>query len=306
MIRSNERTRGFPSAGFAQPDLSFDDRIGFRSAGLSAKPFVRWAGGKTRLLPALLPYVPTNFRNYHEPFLGSGAMFFSVRYRAQGCFLADLNAELVNLWQVIQQEPEAFLQCIQQYFLRQGKEEYYSVRDEAPEHYIERAARFFYLNQTSWNGLWRENKWGVFNVPFGNRKFRGIEPEILANVSQALQGVSIRPVDFREAMKDVRRGDFIYFDPPYLPVSDTSKFSSYNGKRFRKDDLEELAVICKRLARQGVYWMVSNRDNEYVRQLFAHSTRVSFTTRRAVSAQNKRHIQPKESPELVVFGGPNR
>lgn len=268
------------------------------------KPFLRWVGGKSRLLRSLLPFVPNTFRNYHEPFLGSGAMFFALRSRAQECFLSDLNTELVNLWQVVQKEPDAFLRHIQPYFKRQGEDEYYVVRDESPDHHLERAARFFYLNQTAWNGLWRENRWGVFNVPWGAREFRGIDPKFLNAVSQTLQDVNIGETDFREAANQTQPGDFIYFDPPYLPISDTSKFAGYNGKRFRKHDLEELADICKNLSTRGVHWMVSNRDNEHIRGIFSHATVVPFTTRRSVAAQTKRHVQPKDSPEVVVVGGP--
>jgi DNA adenine methylase len=271
-----------------------------------AKPFVRWVGGKTRLLSAILPFVPNKFRNYHEPFLGSGAMFFAVRSRAQSCFLADLNTELVNLWQVVQQEPKKFYEQIQPYMQRQGEDEYYVVRGEAPSHHLERAARFFFLNQTSWNGLWRENRWGVFNVPWGARTFKGIDSDILATVSLALQPVSIEEVDFRKAAERAEPGDLVYFDPPYLPISDTSKFAGYNGTRFRKHDLEELADICKHLSKKEVYWIVSNRDNEHIREIFSHATVVPFTTRRSVAAQNKRNVQPKDSPEVIVVGGPRR
>lgn len=274
--------------------------------GIQAKPFLRWAGGKTRLLSALLPWVPEKFRNYHEPFLGSGAMFFALRGRARECFLSDLNSELVNLWRVVQREPLGLLEQLQPYLMRQGEDEYYAVRDESPDHHLERAARFFYLNQTAWNGLWRENKWGVFNVPWGARSFKGILPDFLAAVSASLKNVSIDERDFRDAAKKAERGDFIYFDPPYLPVSDTSKFAGYNGKRFRKHDLEELADLCRDLTKRGVHWMVSNRDNDHVRDIFSHATLVPFKTRRSVAAQNKRHVQPKDSPEVVVFGGPRR
>ena len=277
---------------------------GFEPEGLGAKPFVRWAGGKTRLLAALLPYAPATFRNYHEPFLGSGAMFFALRTRADRCYLADSNSELINLWLVVQREPEEFLRRIQPYLQRQGAHEYYAVRDESPGQHLDRAARFFYLNQTSWNGLWRENRWGVFNVPFGARRFRGIEPSVLRTVSSALQQVEIRESDFRESVKAAQEGDFVYFDPPYLPVSDTSKFSGYNGRRYRKADLEELAGICASLTENRVHWLVSNRDNDHIREIFSHATIVSFTTRRSVSAQNKRHVEPKESPEAIIYGGP--
>lgn len=269
-----------------------------------AKPFLRWAGGKTRLLSALLPFVPPKFKNYHEPFLGSGAMFFALRHRARACYLADLNTELVNLWRVVKNEPKAFYKHIQPYLRRKGEDEYYVVRDESPDHHLERAARFFYLNQTAWNGLWRENKWGVFNVPYGARDFKGIDPDNLATLSMVLQDVEVRELDFREAAKRTQRGDFIYFDPPYLPISDTSKFAGYNGKRFRIHDLEELANLCRHLTKRGVHWMVSNRDNEHIREIFSHATVIPFTTRRSVAAQNKRHVQPKDSPEVVVVGGP--
>jgi DNA adenine methylase len=233
-------------------------------------------------------------------------MFFALRNRAQECFLADLNSELVNLWQTIQREPLAFLEQLKPFMDRQGEDEYYVVRDESPDHHLERAARFFYLNQTAWNGLWRENKFGVFNVPWGARPFRSIDPEVLATVTKALQNVTIEQADFRATTARAERGDFVYFDPPYLPISDTSKFAGYNGKRFRKHDLEELADICKHLTKRGVHWIVSNRDNEHIREIFSHATVVPFTTRRSVAAQNKRHVQPKESPEVVVVGGPKR
>lgn len=269
-----------------------------------AKPFLRWAGGKTRLLSVIQPFVPERFNNYHEPFLGSGAMFFALRHRAKTCFLADLNSELINIWQVIQNEPEAFLKRLKPYMSRQGEDEYYAVRAESPTRRLGRAARFFYLNQTAWNGLWRENQWGVFNVPWGARAFKGIDALTLNQVHHSLQSVSIDEMDFREAAERANKGDFVYFDPPYLPVSDTSKFSGYNGRRFRKHDLEELAELCGQLTSKGVHWMVSNRDNEHIREIFAHATIIPFTTRRSVAAQNKRHVQPKDSPEVIVVGRP--
>jgi len=288
-----------------QASLAFDDGV-VGKAEQAAKPFLRWVGGKTRLLSALLPFVPNSFKDYHEPFVGSGAMFFALRNSARNCYLADLNTELVNLWCSVQKEPVAFHKRLQPYLQRQGEDAYYQVRDEAPTHPLERAARFFYLNQTAWNGLWRENKWGVFNVPWGSRAFKGIDTEVLSGVSAVLEDVVIRELDFREAAQKTKSGDFIYFDPPYLPISDTSKFAGYNGTRFRKHDLEELADLCRHLTRKGVHWMVSNRDNEHIREIFSHGTVVPFTTRRSVAAQNKRNVQPKDSPEVVVVGGPSQ
>lgn len=275
------------------------------TAEVAAKPFLRWAGGKSRLLNAILPYAPSKFRNYHEPFLGSGAMFFALRSRAKHCYLSDLNSELINTWRSVQTDPHGFLKKLQPYLYRQGEEEYYLIRGDSPRSHLERAARFFYLNQTAWNGLWRENRWGVFNVPWGAREFKGIDRDALFSVSSALRDTTIQESDFRESLARAKKGDFVYLDPPYLPVSDTSKFSGYNGKRFRKSDLEELATLCEGMTRKGVHWVLSNRDNEHIQEIFSHAKVISFTTRRSVAAQNKRDVQPKDSPEVVIIGGPS-
>lgn len=269
-----------------------------------AKPFLRWAGGKTRLLDAILPHVPQIFRAYHEPFLGSGAVFFAVRHRGSGgSHLADLNPELINIWKVVRDCPDAFLSSLNKYRDKNSEEDYYEVRAESPTTELERAARFFYLNQTAWNGLWRENKNGVFNVPWGARPFRGIENDVVYNLSKYLRGVELEVSDFRTTLQYPKVGDFVYLDPPYLPISDTSKFSGYTGRRFRAPDLKELAAICHDLTDRGVSWVLSNRDTPLVRELFSHAHIIRFTTWRSVSAQNKRNVQPSASPEVLIVGG---
>jgi DNA adenine methylase len=265
---------------------------------------VRWAGGKTRLLRHLLPYIPEGFDCYHEPFLGGGAVFFAIRGRARGSIvLSDLNEELINIWQIVRDEPEAFLGALTIYEGKNDEESYYEVRNsEVPTEPIQRAARFAYLNQTAWNGLWRVNRWGRFNVPWGNRPFRGYDPNSLNELSTVLQEVEIDLADFRDALEQPSSGDFVYLDPPYLPVSDTSKFSGYTEKRFRAADLEELASICHELTRRKVSWVMSNRDTPLVRELFADHEIVRMTTRRSVAAQNRRDIEPTQSPEAIVVG----
>jgi DNA adenine methylase len=267
-------------------------------------PFLRWAGGKTRLLRHLLPYVPEGFDRYFEPFLGGGAVFFAIRGRARGSIaLSDLNDELINIWRVVRDEPDAFLDALAAYEGKNDEEAYYEVREtEAPTDSIPRAARFAYLNQTAWNGLWRVNRWGRFNVPWGNRPFRGYDRDSLNGLSAALRQVEIDLSDFRDVLQRPSRGDFVYLDPPYLPVSDTSKFSGYTEKRFRASDLEELAEICGELSRRGVAWVMSNRDTPLVRELFADHEIVRMTIRRSVAAQNRRDIQPAQSPEAIVIG----
>ncbi len=174
------------------------------------KPFVRWAGGKTRLLESILPYIPEAFVNYHEPFLGSGAVFFAAHSRASGvCLLSDLNSELVNAWNVVRSCPDDLIAALAEFKGRDSEEDYYVIRSLAPTGSVERAARFFYLNQTSWNALWRVNRWGVFNVPWGARKFRGFEEAELKRASRALAGVGVVEQDFRAALEKVGPGDFV-------------------------------------------------------------------------------------------------
>lgn len=271
----------------------------------TARPFVRWVGGKTRLLDTILPWVPETFRNYHEPFLGSGAVFFAVRERASGvCLLSDLNSELINAWNIVRARPNDLLEAMAQFEGRSTEEDYYCIRSASPKDPIDRAARFFYLNQTSWNALWRVNRWGVFNVPWGQRSFRGFSSDELLVVAKTLAGVGIVEQDFRSALAKASEGDFVYLDPPYLPVSDTSKFAGYTEKRFRAADLKELSEICEGLSKAGVNWVLSNRDTPLVRELFAHAQIVRFTTRRSVAAQNRRNVEPADSPEVVIIGGP--
>jgi len=271
------------------------------------RPFLKWAGGKTRLLARILPHVPETFDNYHEPFLGGGAMFFAVRERATGTArLHDLNDVLVNAWRQVRDDPAALLQALEYYTANDSKEFYYEQRTAEPESGVEQAARFIYLNQTAWNGLWRVNRWGQFNVPWGQRPFRGLDEDRIYRTSDALIGATITSEDFRSTLDKPRAGDFVYLDPPYLPLSDTSKFFLYTEKRFRAPDLAELASICDDLTERGVAWIMSNRDTEQVRELFGGHTIVRFTTRRSVAAQNRRDVEAVHSPEALVVGNPER
>jgi len=270
------------------------------------KPFIKWAGGKTRLLARLLPHVPGSIENYHEPFLGGGAMYFAVAARVSGTsYLSDLNEELVNAWIAVRDHRDDLEAALEEYRANDqagGKDYYLTVRPMEPDGIVPRAARFLYLNQTSWNGLWRVNKWGQFNVPWGDRPFRGLTRDQIDSVNLRLQSADIGLRDFRDAMTLAKPGDFVYLDPPYLPISDTSKFYLYTEKRFRAPDLKELADLCNDLSERGVAWMMSNRDTPLVRELFAGHKIVSLTTRRSVAAQNKRDVEPSDSLEAIVIG----
>jgi DNA adenine methylase len=294
-----------------RPDDPISVGEAFHIEGVSsveaARPFLRWAGGKTRLLSRLLPFVPPRFNNYHEPFLGAGALFFATRARKAGtAYLGDLNEELINIWLIVRDKPNQLFNELNKYYGLNSGADYYRVRSERPTTSVKRAARFFYLNQTSWNGLWRVNRWGVYNVPWGARPFKGISTKELIAASAAFKSTHIECVDFRANLDRPKRGDFVYLDPPYLPISDTSKFSGYTETRFRVKDLQELAQVCDHLSRRGIYWVLSNRDTSKVRELFSFANINALTARRSVAAQNRRDIEPVNSPEVIITGRQSR
>lgn len=275
------------------------------SPGTSARPFVKWAGGKARLLHALLPHIPQSFNRYHEPFLGGGAVLFAVQARGRVAPRAsDLNGELVTAWNVVLQHPVELYARLEEYARNDSETFYYAVRAERHEGALERAAHFIYLNRTSWNGLYRVNRWGQFNVPWGARRFVVPTLDSLLAVGAALGQTEVQEVDFRDALVDVEEDDFVYLDPPYLKVSDTSKFNGYTKRRFRQEDLEDLLAALDGLTRRGVRWVLSNRDSAELREMFGRHEIIRLTVRRAVAAQNRRAIEPSDSPEVIVSNRP--
>ncbi|MFT9527006.1 DNA adenine methylase [Mycobacteroides abscessus] len=275
------------------------------------KPFIRWAGGKSRLLPKLLPHFPADVANYHEPFIGGGSVFLAIRERIAGyAYLSDLNEHLVSAWIALRDHQESLAPRLDWYKSNDSKEFYYQIRAEAPADLVEQAARFLYLNGTSWNHLWRENsKTGAMNVPWGDRPFKGFDAETMGQIQNALRDTDIRRSDFREALSTAQPGDLVYLDPPYLPIftnSDesepTSKFNKYTAKVFTETDLHDLSDICKKLTSQGIQWILSNRDTPGIRELFGFGQVITFTTHRALSAQAARIVEAKQSPEAIIIG----
>lgn len=275
------------------------------------KPLIRWAGGKSRLLRKIVPAVPESIDNYFEPFLGGGAVFLTVRQRITGrSFLSDVNPHLIAGWKGYASPTKEFLDALRECESRDSEAFYYEMRAREPDNEFERAVRFAYLNATSWNHLWRENsKTGAMNAPWGKRTFKVPTDARLNEFSAALRGAEIRVQDFREPMQQTKVGDFVYLDPPYLPIwtrseekEPTSKFNRYNAKTFELADLEDLADCCKELDERGVAWLVSNRDTPEVRDLFSFARIDTFTTTRSVAAQSKRTVESRQSPEVLIAG----
>ncbi|MGB6837813.1 MAG: DNA adenine methylase [Dehalococcoidia bacterium] len=259
--------------------------------GLDATPFIKWAGGKTQLLPQLGPAVPKAFKTYYEPFAGSAAMFFWLR-RERGTFpavLMDLNPELVNCYQVVRDNVKALIPLLARHQRQHGKRHYYQVRDLEPQSLRreDRAARFIYLNKTCYNGLYRVNSQGKFNVPMGSYKNPAIlETEVLLAASQALQTVDVREGDFSDILEEISSDDFVYLDPPYYPISETSSFTGYavsaRGRpEFGAGEHQRLAQFFKALDGRGCKMLLSNSHCHFVMKLYQ-----GFRTQRVQARRN--------------------
>lgn len=268
------------------------------------RPFLKWAGGKSALLDTLLAASPERFHTYYEPFLGGGALFFGLYRlgRVQRAVLGDINRELIDTYRALQVDVEAVIRVLDSY--PYSKAFFYALREVDPWSLplAERAARMIYLNKTGYNGLYRVNKAGKFNVPFGRYKNPNYKDfDNLRAVARALQGVTLVCASFEDTVASAQRGDFVYFDPPYDPVSQTARFTEYVRDGFGREDQERLAAVFRDLARRGVWVMLSNSDTPFIRELYQdfYVTRV-YAPRYINSDGTRRGPQP----ELLVTNYP--
>ncbi len=237
-----------------------------------AKPFLKWVGGKTVLLPEILPRLPKKIGTYYEPFLGGGAVFFALaaEKRFVRAILSDSNAELMNTYGAVAWEVEAVIKRLEEHVYE--KSHYYAVRASAPRSLPTRAARFIYLNRTCFNGLYRVNKSGQFNVPFGRYTNPTIcDEENLRAVSEALRVlgfINLVADNFETAVLGAKAGDAVYFDPPYVPASDTANFTAYTKSGFGPEEQTRLRDVAKDLVYRGAHVLLSNSDTPFVRKLY--------------------------------------
>lgn len=256
----------------AQPALAPRRTRRARPSLEPASPVVKWAGGKTKLLEEILQRRPARFRRYYEPFLGGGAVFF--RMAPAQAVLADVNADLMNTYRCIAQQVDDVIRRLTVHRERHDEAYYYGTRERwnqrtGAQADVDRAAMFIYLNKTCYNGLYRVNRKGLFNVPMGRYSApRIFEPEALRAASRLLARADLRCGTYEAAVDSARAGDFVYFDPPYQPVSSTANFTSYTADSFGEKDQARLAEVARSLAERGVSVMVSNSDTPLIRELY--------------------------------------
>ncbi len=270
----------------------------------SPKPFVKWAGGKRQLIPILNSNLPKTMGTYYEPFLGGGALLFHIVKEREGqkCKVSDLNSDLVLSYTTIRDQTDSLIESLKNHarnYQKSSKSYYYTIRENNPKDAVEKTSRLIFLNRTCFNGLYRVNSKGKFNVPLGKYTNPNIvNEENIRSVSKALQSrkISIKCRDFEAVLDDVKKNDLVYFDPPYQPVSSTANFTSYTNKSFTNEDLKRLAKLCLELDSKDCKVMLSNSNSDEIKNMFKEKQwRIEkIEANRSINSNSKRRTGHSE------------
>lgn len=242
----------------------------------SVAPFVKWAGGKRQLIPQIRERMPEKYNDYYEPFVGGGAVIFDLL--PANALINDINIALINTYRTICNEPDAFLKEVNRLdndMWEDGKKYYYSIREHyndklmRSEYDVELAALFVFINKHCFNGLYRVNGKGLFNVPYNNSRRVSIDEEAIMAASEYLKGVTIIDGDFEQACKNAKKGDFVFIDSPYAPLNPTS-FESYTKEGFDIESHKRLAKLYNELTARGCYCMLTNHNTELINELYGN------------------------------------
>jgi DNA adenine methylase len=266
-----------------------------------AKPFLKWAGGKTRLLPVLRKFlVRHKFSRYYEPFLGGAALFFDIAPKIG--VLNDRNPELIFCYEIVRDHPSELFLMLKR--MPVSEKEFYRIRSSAPESLaaVERAARFIYLNKTCYNGLYRVNRKGEFNTPYGgNDKVSWADEDNLHRASRILRNVRLMSDDYSSAVKDADKNDFVYLDPPYLPVGRYADFKRYTKETFFEDDHRKLAETFRELSERGCIVLLSNSYHDKIAELYAGFNKEEVEMPRVINCKGEGRGRVRE---LLVSNRP--
>ena len=263
------------------------------------RPFLKWAGGKSQLIQQYIPHFPPQYQTYYEPFLGGGAIFFHLL--PQQAVLTDINPALVNVYECVRDRVEELIELLQEHERSHSLEHYYQTRSIHTGTNLERAARLIYLNKTCFNGLYRENNKGEFNVPMGKYKNPAVcQSELLRSVSRILKDVAIAIQPFDAVLDHATPNDFVYFDPPYHPISTTSNFTAYSRYSFDSTDQERLREVFGQLAKRGVKVLLSNSDCPFIRELYQGFNIYTISASRAINSNAQK--RGKITEVLVTSG----
>lgn len=264
----------------------------------AAKPLLRWAGGKQQLVKKLLELVPHDVRSrrYVEPFLGAASLFLAISPKK--ALISDSNRQLIEFYRRVRDRPDGFVRELAKISRRVSMDDYYSIREEfnSSRVSVKKSARFLYLNRTCFNGIYRVNRNGDFNVPYGH-KLRPWFPDAteVHRLSRKLREVDLECLDYRTALRQVIKGDFVYLDPPYVPLSNTAFFSHYTAERFGPADQLALAKLVREIDAVGASVMITNSDTTSVRLMYKDFRITPIDVRRYVTCKQRHHVT-----ELII------
>lgn len=262
-------------------------------------PFLKWAGGKRQLLPEIKKHIPDNINTYYEPFVGAGAVFLDLQ--PQTAVINDINSELINCYKVIKDNPEKLILELSNFI--NSEEEFYKVRNwDKEKGYekrsdIERAARTIYLNKTCFNGLYRVNSKGHFNTPYGKYKNPSfIQEENIYNLSKYFKSTKIQFLnkDFENVLKEAKKGDFVYLDPPYYPINKTSSFTGYSQNGFSEKEQIRLKSVLDVLNSKGVFFLLSNSCCDFIKNLYKNYEIIEIFAKRNINSVGNKRDSVKE------------
>ncbi len=261
--------------------------------------FIKWAGGKKQLLKQFKPLFPKKIERYFEVFVGGGAVLFYIiqHYKPKYVFISDINEELINTYKVIRKDVENLIKELKKLKKLHNKEKYTKIRSEDPNllSSLTRASRFIYLNKTCFNGLYRVNSKGEFNVPMGSYKNPSIVMEKeLREISKLLKKVKIKIMGFEKITKLTKKGDFIYFDPPYYPLKNGKSFTTYTKGNFLDDEQKQLFRVFKALDKKGCKVMLSNSNTKFIKDLYKGYKRNFVKANRMINCEGSGRGKIKE------------
>jgi len=260
---------------------------------MKARPFLKWAGGKINLIHELVKFLPPdiNQRRYIEPFLGGGSMFFYLAPKKS--IVSDINNKLINCYKQIRDNPDQVFYTLVNYQKRHSSKFYYALRDKynKSSDSAEEAAQFIYLNKAAFNGIFRVNNRGEFNVPFNQKEKIGIPSmEQLAAASRLLKKTKIISADYKSVLGKTNEGDFLYLDPPYPPLNGTAYFTHYTKEKFIMQDQQELANIANIASNAGAKVLISNANTEDIKHLYNNWHKIILPVRRWITCKKEKHL----------------
>lgn len=263
------------------------------------KPFLKWVGGKRQLIPEIEKHIPENIDTYYEPFIGAGAILLHLQ--PQKAVISDMNKELINCYNVIKNKKDELIKELSKH--KNEKDYFYEIRkwDQADNYSqrsdVERAARIIYLNKTCFNGLYRVNKKGYFNTPFGKYSNPTIvDKDNLNNLSLFFNAcnLNIYNQDFEKTIKDAKEGDFVYFDPPYDPLTETASFTSYDSSGFGKEEQKRLKKVVDELTKKKVKVLLSNSCTQFIKELYKDYTIIEVKAKRSINSDSTKRGEISE------------